>query len=145
MIVFAFKFENTFVPTGRWFPKLKKITVCMYLHSLTGSPKCTLLLYWPYWIWGMWYLLYCRAVQTACFTFVWDRFWLMLSFSTHIRTNHIFFIIIIKVDNYLPCLPVEQSRVIKFGIQIWSYWPPMGQIWYFLRSVSLHFGSGNWS
>ena len=28
---------------------------------------------------------------------------------------------------------------VKFGIQIGSDWPQMGQIWDFLRSVSVHF------
>ena len=31
---------------------------------------------------------------------------------------------------------------VKFDIQIWSYLPQMGQIWDFLRSVSVHFGAG---
>ena len=33
-----------------------------------------------------------------------------------------------------------QRRDVKFGIQIGSDWPQMGQIWDFLRSVSVHFG-----
>ena len=31
------------------------------------------------------------------------------------------------------------NRNIKFGIKISSDWPKMGQIWDFLRSVSVHF------
>ena len=30
---------------------------------------------------------------------------------------------------------------VKFAIQIGSDWPNMGQIWDFLRSVSVHFGA----
>ena len=30
---------------------------------------------------------------------------------------------------------------VKIAIQIGSYWSQMGQIWDFLRSVSVHFGS----
>ena len=36
---------------------------------------------------------------------------------------------------------IVHPRIIKFGIQIGSDWPKMGQIWDFLRSVSVHFGS----
>ena len=32
-------------------------------------------------------------------------------------------------------------RDVKFGIQIGSVWLQIGQIWDFLRSVSVHFGS----
>ena len=31
---------------------------------------------------------------------------------------------------------------VKFGIKIESDWPQIGQIWDFLRSVSVHFGTG---
>ena len=34
------------------------------------------------------------------------------------------------------------GRNVKFRLQIGSYWPQMGQIWAFLRSVSVHFGAG---
>ena len=33
------------------------------------------------------------------------------------------------------------SRDVKFGNQIEADWPQMGQIWDFLRSVSVHFGT----
>ena len=33
----------------------------------------------------------------------------------------------------------SRSRNVKFGIQVGSDWPQMGQIWDFLKSVSLHF------
>ena len=38
-----------------------------------------------------------------------------------------------------------EDRVVKFAIQIGSDWPQMGmgQIWDFLRSVSVHFGSSS--
>ena len=36
-----------------------------------------------------------------------------------------------------------ESRDVRFGIQIVSDWPQMGQIWDFLRSVSVHFGSAS--
>ena len=35
------------------------------------------------------------------------------------------------------------NRDVKFGIQIGSSWSKMGQIWDFLRSVSVHFGSAS--
>ena len=35
----------------------------------------------------------------------------------------------------------EQTSDVKFAIQIGSDWPQMGQIWDFLRSVSVHFGA----
>ena len=38
------------------------------------------------------------------------------------------------------CDKLMQYRDLKFGIQIASDWPQMGQIWDFLRSVSVHFG-----
>ena len=34
------------------------------------------------------------------------------------------------------------ARDVKFGIQIGSDWHQMGQIWDFLRSVSVHFARG---
>ena len=35
------------------------------------------------------------------------------------------------------------TRDVKFGIQIVSFWPELGQIWDFLRSVPVHFGSSS--
>ena len=35
----------------------------------------------------------------------------------------------------------QQYGDVKFRIQIGSNWPQMGQIWDFLRSVSVHFGA----
>ena len=43
-------------------------------------------------------------------------------------------------DSHLPSQELD-IRDVKFGIQIGSDWPQMGQILEFLRSVSLHFGS----
>ena len=43
-----------------------------------------------------------------------------------------------RPDCRLPCI---STRDRKFSIQIVSDWPQMGQIWDFLRSVSVHFGS----
>ena len=39
------------------------------------------------------------------------------------------------IDNDIP------FRDVKFGIQSGSDWPKTGQIWDFLRSVIVHFGS----
>ena len=39
------------------------------------------------------------------------------------------------------CLCTENIRVVKFGIQIESDWPQMGQMWTFKRPESVHFGS----
>ena len=36
-----------------------------------------------------------------------------------------------------------RRRAVKFSIQIGSDWSQMGQIWDFLRSVSVHFGSAS--
>ena len=37
----------------------------------------------------------------------------------------------------------NRIRDVKYGIQIGSDWPKMGQIWDFLRSVSVNFGSSS--
>ena len=47
-------------------------------------------------------------------------------------------------QTWCPCdksVPWRNIRAIKFGIRIGSDWPQMGQIWEFLRSLSVHFGS----
>ena len=62
---------------------------------------------------------------------IWHNFWPNLS--------SLVYNCLIKVESGSLTL---LSRDVKFGIQIGSdRWPHMGQIWDFLRSVSLHFGS----
>ena len=43
---------------------------------------------------------------------------------------------------YDVMMGLDIFRDVKFGIQIGSDWARIGQIWDFLRSVSLHFGAG---
>ena len=38
---------------------------------------------------------------------------------------------------------IDLTKDVKFGIQIGSDWPQMGQIWDFLISVSVHFDSAS--
>ena len=38
---------------------------------------------------------------------------------------------------------LSRVRDVECGIQIWTDWPQMGQIWDSLRSVSVHFGSAS--
>ena len=49
---------------------------------------------------------------------------------------------IVGIPNYITNV-LDPLRVwdVKFAIQIGSDWPQMGQIWDFLRSVSVHFGA----
>ena len=45
--------------------------------------------------------------------------------------------------NYWQTFIYVGDRVVKFGIHIGSDWPQLAQIWDFLRSVSVHFGSAS--
>ena len=49
---------------------------------------------------------------------------------------------VIRGNKRMNCLKLTQARDVKFGVQIGSDWPQMGQNCDFLRSVSVHFGAG---
>ena len=70
---------------------------------------------------------------------IWVTIWHLLLKSVRDVVTYLILISIVSMTTRSVITPSNRDG--KFGIQIRSDWPEMGQIWGFLRSVSVHFGS----